>query len=424
MGCFLSVEKGAQEDEDADYSSGKSDDVFADPSSSSDAAKTAVKFVQDIQDLSRGNGDIEVFTHDEMKLATGSFRRSCVIGCGGFGSVYRGIIGDSVRPGFSTTQVAIKVLNPEGQQGDREWLAEVNYQGQLRHPNLVKLIGYCCESDHRLLVYEYMASGCLEEHLFQKVNNNLTWQKRLKIAFDAAKGLAFLHDLESPIIYRDFKSSNILLDEDFKAKLSDFGLARLGPTGDQTHVSTRVMGTYGYAAPEYLMTGHLTAKNDVYGFGVVLLEMLSGKRATDKNRPCKEHNLVKWARPLLKNNMKLLSILDPNVEGQYSTESLMKVAKLAYLCLSENPKVRPDMSQVLKKLEPIVAQEIRRQEAMPSKKGDGGSVTLFEVPENKHESTGEIKRKQHRTDRDRRVVPEKNRDLRKSRSQRSLNSDS
>ncbi|CAI9105134.1 OLC1v1003992C1 [Oldenlandia corymbosa var. corymbosa] len=255
--------------------------------------------------------------------------------------------------------------------------AEVNYLGQLRHPNLVKLIGYCCDDHHRLLVYEYMQSGSLEKQLFSRVCNTLTWSRRMKIALDAAKGLAFLHTAARQIIYRDFKTSNILLDADFNAKLSDFGLAKDGPMGDQTHVSTRVMGTYGYAAPEYVMTGHLTARSDIYGFGVVLLEMLIGRRAMDKSRPSREHNLVEWARPLL-NHKKLLRILDPRMEGQYSTRTAMKVASLAYQCLSQNPKGRPDMSQVVEILEAVQTKGENQEEAMLQ--SGSGSITLFEVP--------------------------------------------
>ncbi|CAO2816437.1 unnamed protein product [Amaranthus hypochondriacus] len=199
--------------------------------------------------------NVDIFTFDEMKLATKHFRPDLILGEGGFGVVYRGVIDELVRPGYKSTEVAIKQLNPNGFQGDKEWLTEVSYLGQLSHPNLVKLIGYCCEDEHRLLVYEYMASGCLEKHLFRRMSATLTWLRRIKVALDAAKGLAFLHGLERQIIYRDFKTSNILLDSNFNAKLSDFGLAKEGPMGDQTHVSTRVMGTYGYAAPEYVMTG-------------------------------------------------------------------------------------------------------------------------------------------------------------------------
>uniref|UniRef100_A0A453SMX2 non-specific serine/threonine protein kinase n=1 Tax=Aegilops tauschii subsp. strangulata TaxID=200361 RepID=A0A453SMX2_AEGTS len=149
---------------------------------------------------------------------------------------------------------------------------EVSCLGQYSHPNLVELIGYCYDDDHRLLVYEFMAKGSLENHLFRRACT-LSWTTRVRIALDVARGLAYLHGAARPIIYRDFKTSNILLDADFGAKLSDFGLAKEGPVGGKTHVSTRVMGTYGYAAPEYMATGHLTAMSDVYGFGVVLLEM-------------------------------------------------------------------------------------------------------------------------------------------------------
>ncbi|CAI8592335.1 unnamed protein product [Vicia faba] len=180
------------------------------------------------------------------------------------------------KPGTGIV-IAVKRLNLEGFQGHREWLAEVNYLGQFSHPHLVRLIGYCLEDEHRLLAYEFMPRGSLENHLFRRGSyfQPLSWSLRLKVAIGAAKGLAFLHSAENKVIYRDFKTSNVLLDSDYNAKLSDFGLAKDGPTGEKTHVSTRVMGTYGYAAPEYLATGHLTTKSDVYSFGVVLLEMLS-----------------------------------------------------------------------------------------------------------------------------------------------------
>jgi len=211
---------------------------------------------KDVVDLQvEGYGNVNIFTYNELRAATKNFRPDQILGEGGFGVVYKGVIDENVRAGFPSRQVAVKELNPEGFQGDKEWLAEVNYLGQLSHPNLVELIGYCCEGSHRLLVYEYMACGSLEKHLFRRVCLNMPWSTRMKIALGAARGLEYLHGAERSIIYRDFKTSNILLDADYNAKLSDFGLARTGPSGDQTHVSTRVMGTYGYAAPEYVMTG-------------------------------------------------------------------------------------------------------------------------------------------------------------------------
>ncbi|KAH7446872.1 hypothetical protein KP509_01G079800 [Ceratopteris richardii] len=214
-------------------------------------------------------------------------------------------------------------------------------------------MGYSCEDEHRLLVYEYMSRGSLENHLFRKSTLPLSWLTRMNIAIGAAKGLAFLHGSERPVIYRDFKTSNILLDSDYTAKLSDFGLAKDGPEGDKSHVSTRIMGTYGYAAPEYVMTGHLTARSDVYSFGVVLLELLTGRRSMDKKRPAGEQNLVEWAYPYLRDKRKLFQIVDPRLDGQYSVRGLQKAASLAYHCLSHNPKARPLMSDVVETLKPL-----------------------------------------------------------------------
>nr|DAD49176.1 TPA_asm: hypothetical protein HUJ06_019113 [Nelumbo nucifera] len=199
--------------------------------------------------------NLHVFTLAELKVITQSFSTSNFLGEGGFGPVHKGFIDDKLKPGLKAQPVAVKLMNLEGTQGHREWLTEVIFLGQLRHPHLVKLIGYCCEDEHRLLVYEYMVRGSLENQLFRRYSASLPWLTRMKIALGAAKGLAFLHEAEKPVIYRDFKASNILLDSDYTAKLSDFGLAKDGPEGDETHVSTRVMGTHGYAAPEYVMTG-------------------------------------------------------------------------------------------------------------------------------------------------------------------------
>ncbi|XP_031287061.1 probable serine/threonine-protein kinase PBL12 [Pistacia vera] len=296
---------------------------------------------------------LHVFTLAELRIVTANFSRSNMLGEGGFGPVYKGFVDDKMKPGLKAQPVAVKALDLDGLQGHKEWMAEIIFLGQLRHPHLVKLIGYCWEDEHRLLVYEYMARGSLENQLFKRYSAALPWSTRMKIALGAAKGLAFLHEEDKPVIYRDFKTSNILLDADYTAKLSDFGLAKDGPEGEETHVITRVMGTQGYAAPEYVMTGHLTTMSDVYSFGVVLLELLTGKRAMDNTRSGREQSLVEWARPLMKDPRKLERLIDPRLEGQFSSTGAQKAVALAYKCLSHHPKPRPSMSEVVKALESL-----------------------------------------------------------------------
>ncbi|XP_019170853.1 PREDICTED: protein kinase 2B, chloroplastic-like isoform X1 [Ipomoea nil] len=302
--------------------------------------------------------NVKPFTFHELKSATRNFRPDSLLGEGGFGYVFKGWIDEHsltpTRPGFGMV-IAVKKLKPEGFQGHKEWLTEVNYLGQLHHPNLVKLIGYSSDGDNRLLVYEFMPKGSLENHLFRRGSQPLTWATRIKVAIGAARGLAFLHDAKEPVIYRDFKASNILLDAEFNAKLSDFGLAKAGPTGDRTHVSTQVVGTHGYAAPEYVATGRLTAKSDVYSFGVVLLELLSGRRAVDKTKLGVEQHLVDWAKPYLGDKRRLFRIMDTKLEGQYPQKGALKAANLALQCLSTEHKLRPRMSEVLAELEQLQA---------------------------------------------------------------------
>ncbi|KAM3275322.1 hypothetical protein ACQJBY_043961 [Aegilops geniculata] len=308
--------------------------------------------------ITLSGSNLHAFTYAELRKATGSFSRANYLGCGGFGPVYKGAVDDKLRPGLAAQPVAVKYLDLDcGTQGHKEWLAEVFFLGQLRHKNLVKLIGYCYEDEHRMLVYEFMSGESLEKHLFKSINGSLPWMTRMKIAVGAAKGLAFLHDADPPVIYRDFKASNILLDSDYNTKLSDFGLAQDGPQGDETHVTTRVMGTHGYAAPEYIMTGHLTAKSDVYSFGVVLLELLSGLRSVDRARRPREQNLVAWSRPYLKRSDRLYKVMDPTLECQYSCKGAEVAALVAYKCLSQNPKSRPTMREVVKALEPVLGME-------------------------------------------------------------------
>ncbi|KAJ8766444.1 hypothetical protein K2173_022503 [Erythroxylum novogranatense] len=305
------------------------------------------------KDGSTANIAAQTFTFRELAAATKNFRQDCLLGEGGFGRVYKGRL-------ESTGQVvAVKQLDRNGLQGNREFLVEVLMLSLLHHPNLVNLIGYCADGDQRLLVYEFMPLGSLEDHLHDLPPDRepLDWNTRMKIAAGAAKGLEYLHDKANPpVIYRDLKSSNILLDEGYHPKLSDFGLAKLGPVGDKTHVSTRVMGTYGYCAPEYAMTGQLTLKSDVYSFGVVFLELITGRKAIDNARTHGEHNLVAWARPLFKDRRKFPKMADPLLQGRYPMRGLYQALAVAAMCLQEQAATRPLIGDVVTALTYLASQ--------------------------------------------------------------------
>ncbi|CAN6328496.1 unnamed protein product [Urochloa humidicola] len=292
------------------------------------------------------------FTFRELAAATKNFRQDCLLGEGGFGRVYKGLLENG-------QVVAVKQLDRNGLQGNREFLVEVLMLSLLHHDNLVNLIGYCADGDQRLLVYEFMPLGSLEDHLHDIPPDKepLDWNTRMKIAAGAAKGLEYLHDKASPpVIYRDFKSSNILLGEGFHPKLSDFGLAKLGPVGDKTHVSTRVMGTYGYCAPEYAMTGQLTVKSDVYSFGVVFLELITGRKAIDNSKPHGEQNLVAWARPLFKDRRKFPKMADPLLQGRFPMRGLYQALAVAAMCLQEQAATRPFIGDVVTALSYLASQ--------------------------------------------------------------------
>ncbi|KAI8523210.1 hypothetical protein RHMOL_Rhmol13G0055600 [Rhododendron molle] len=295
----------------------------------------------------------QTFTFRELASATKNFRQECLIGEGGFGRVYKGQLektGQVKKDSRSRHIVAVKQLDRNGFQGNREFLVEVLMLSLLHHQNLVNLIGYCADGDQRLLVYEYMPLGSLEDHLLDLSSGQrpLDWFTRIKIGLGAAKGLEYLHDKANPpVIYRDLKSSNILLDREFNAKLSDFGLAKLGPVGDKTHVSSRVMGTYGYCAPEYQRTGQLTVKSDVYSFGVVLLELITGRRAIDTTRQTGEQNLVCWAEPVFKEPTRYSELADPLLQGNFPPKSLNQTVAVAAMCLRDDASVRPLMTDVV-----------------------------------------------------------------------------
>nr|XP_010937771.1 probable serine/threonine-protein kinase PBL7 isoform X1 [Elaeis guineensis] len=353
MGCFPCAgepsRKGKEKDQIPPASAEKSKS-----NSSSDVKKqSSLDAKKEVSNNGSEHIAAQTFTFRELAAATKNFRADCLLGEGGFGRVYKGRL-DSINQ-----IVAIKQLDRNGLQGNREFLVEVLMLSLLHHPNLVNLIGYCADGDQRLLVYEYMPLGSLEDHLHDPSpdKKRLDWNTRMKIAAGAAKGLEYLHDKANPpVIYRDLKCSNILLGEGYHPKLSDFGLAKLGPVGDKTHVSTRVMGTYGYCAPEYAMTGQLTLKSDVYSFGVVLLELITGRRAIDNSRAAGEHNLVAWARPLFKDRRKFPQMADPMLQGQYPVRGLYQALAVAAMCVQEQPTMRPLIADVVTALTYLASQ--------------------------------------------------------------------
>ncbi|XP_022148407.1 probable serine/threonine-protein kinase PBL19 isoform X2 [Momordica charantia] len=327
----------------------------------------------------RRANDLRVFSFSELRSATRGFSRALLIGEGGFGCVFKGLVrasGDDENGGSVSDlkmEVAIKQLNRNGFQGHKEWINEVNFLGVVKHPNLVKLVGYCAEDDERgmqrLLVYELMRNRSLEDHLV-RVSSPLSWLARLKIAQDAARGLAYLHEeMDFQLIFRDLKASNILIDEEFNAKLSDFGLARQGPPEGISHVSTSVVGTIGYAAPEYVQTGRLTAKSDVWSFGVVLYELITGRRAVERNLPRNEQKLLEWVKPYVSGPKKFHLIIDPRLEGECDIKSAQKLASLANRCLMRQPKNRPKMSEVVEILGNIITESCQ-DETIPQPIGE------------------------------------------------------
>ncbi|KAK8945960.1 Receptor-like serine/threonine-protein kinase ALE2 [Platanthera guangdongensis] len=288
---------------------------------------------------------VKIFALAELEKATNGFCFGRILGEGGFGCVYHGILEDE-------SEFAIKMLRRNEQNGDREFIGEVQILSRLHHRNLVKLIGMCVEEDNHGLVYELVRNGSVESHLHgtHRDRGPLKWDARMKIAIGAARALAYLHEDSDPcIIHRDFKASNILLEEDFTPKVSDFGLAR--EARDRSHhISTQVMGTFGYVAPEYAMTGHLLVKSDVYSYGVVLLELLTGRKPvyiTPANEP---ENLVNWARPLLTNADGLHQLIDPSLRGICNFDDFAKVAAVASMCVHGEAPQRPFMGEVVQAL--------------------------------------------------------------------------
>ncbi|XP_052200151.1 putative serine/threonine-protein kinase isoform X2 [Diospyros lotus] len=291
----------------------------------------------------RGLQTFQAFTYNELKASTNNFRSSSKIGRGGFGTVYKGKLEDG-------RVIAVKMLSVESKQGDREFMAEIASMSNVSHDNLVKLHGGCVDGAHRIIVYEYLEKNNLAQTLLggKEKRMKIGWKTRYRICLGIAQGLAYIHEQVKPhIVHRDIKASNILLDRNFAPKISDFGLSKLFPDDSITHISTRVAGTLGYLAPEYAVTGRLTRKSDIYSFGVLLLEIVSGRSAVDFNLHLGEHYLVERAWDLYNRN-KLVELVDPMLAGKFPETEAVRLLKVGLLCVQEACGLRPRISRAVR----------------------------------------------------------------------------
>lgn len=305
-------------------------------------------------------GPVSVIEYQLLEAATNNFSQSNILGEGGSGRVYRAQFDEKVP-------AAVKKLDVAGQDAERDFENEVDWLSKIRHQNIVSLLGYCIHGEARFLVYEMMHNGSLETQLHgPSQGSSLTWHLRMKIAVDVARALEYLHErCNPPVIHRDLKSSNILLDSSFNAKLSDFGLAVTAGTQNK---NIKLSGTLGYVAPEYLLDGKLTDKSDVYAFGVVLLELLIGRKPVEKMSPSQCQSIVTWAMPQLTDRSKLPNIVDPVIRNTMDLKHLYQVAAVAVLCVQPEPSYRPLITDVLHSLIPLVLVEF------------GGSLKVSDAP--------------------------------------------
>ncbi|KAH9714352.1 proline-rich receptor-like protein kinase PERK1 [Citrus sinensis] len=319
--------------------------AFNEPLSTSGSLDSDKPFPRQSPGMPVGNFK-STFTYEELKIATDNFSEANLLGQGGFGYVHKGVLTNG-------KVVAIKQLKAGSGQGEREFQAEIEIISQVHHRHLVSLVGYCTFGSQRLLVYEFVPNKTLEFHLHGKDRPVMNWPTRMKIALGSARGLAYLHeDCQPKIIHRDIKSANILLDDSFEAKVADFGLAKHSLDTD-THVSTRVMGTFGYLAPEYASSGKLTEKSDVFSFGVLLLELITGFRPFDKADTFADDSMVDWATPLLAQGLadgNFDALVDQKLE-EYDSAEMARMAACAAACIRHSARRRPRMSQIVRALE-------------------------------------------------------------------------
>ncbi|KAE9586930.1 putative protein kinase RLK-Pelle-RLCK-X family [Lupinus albus] len=312
-------------------------------------------------------GSVPIIDYKQIAKDTNNFKESNILGEGGFGCVYKACLDDNL-------DVAVKKLHCETQIAEREFENEVDLLSKIQHPNIITLLGCSVDGNTRFIVYELMQNGSLEAQLHGPSHGSaLTWHMRMKIALDTARGLEYLHEhCYPPVIHRDMKSSNILLDAKFNAKLSDFGLAIID--GSQSKKSIKLSGTLGYVAPEYLLDGELSDKSDVYAFGVVLLELLLGRKPVEKVAPAQCQSIVTWAIPQLTDRSKLPNIVDPVIRNTMDPKHLYQVAAVAVLCVQPEPSYRPLITDVLHSLVPLVTTEL------------GGTLRVSQVPKHVNSS--------------------------------------
>ncbi|KAL1202241.1 Inactive serine/threonine-protein kinase BKN2 [Cardamine amara subsp. amara] len=306
------------------------------------------------------NTNLRVFSFAELNKATKKFRQYMVIN-GNNGSLrtfYKGFINDTTfAPSRNETGIAVSVMEclQLNSQDLQEWKEEVKSLGQISHPNLVKLLGYCCEDFKSLLVFEYLHKGSLDYHIFGKEEEEeeeaLPWEIRVKIAIGAAQGLAFLHSVKNSSLYRELRMNNIILDEQYNAKLFYLGSNKLSLLDES--ISTRFMGRTEYVPPEYVISGHLGTKSDVYTFGVILLELLTGLKALDREKNQKKQSLHASTKPFLSDQSKIREIIDPRLGIDYPINAVTEMGKLIKRCIKLDTRKRPSMQQVLDGLNDI-----------------------------------------------------------------------